>query len=83
MNCKKISELASKSLDEELGFGKRIEFRMHMMMCGLCSKFRKSMVRINHEAKSHAKQVEDGTALLDVKLPEKARERIRKVIKGE
>ncbi|HQS99909.1 MAG: hypothetical protein B7Y26_03615 [Hydrogenophilales bacterium 16-64-46] len=37
--CKETTELASRALDEHLGFGERLAMRMHLMICTNCTRF--------------------------------------------
>jgi hypothetical protein len=79
LNCKQISKLASDSLDQKLSWGNRMQLWMHLGMCGLCSRFRKAIIRINQETQARSHEVETGQRD-DVKLPDPARQRIRKIL---
>lgn len=39
LSCKDISQLASEHIDNEMPFFKRMQFRMHLMMCKNCRRF--------------------------------------------
>ncbi|MEM7456355.1 MAG: zf-HC2 domain-containing protein [Planctomycetota bacterium] len=79
-NCRKISELVSRSLDGDLSFWKRVQIRMHMMMCSLCRKFRRALLRIDGEVRNAAEQ--EFVADENVVLPESRREQIKELIES-
>lgn len=81
LSCKEISKLASDSLDKKLSLGNRLQLWMHLVMCGLCSRFRRAIVRIQNETKECSHEIETGQ-LEDTKLPDDARQRIRKLIES-
>ena len=39
LKCKHVTEQASSYLDGEMGFVKRLQFRIHLMMCVHCRRF--------------------------------------------
>ncbi|MFT7631902.1 MAG: hypothetical protein ACI87E_002943 [Mariniblastus sp.] len=79
MNCKQISKLVSDSIDQKLPLPKRMQLWMHLAMCGLCSRFNRSVKKIDAEVHACVKDMEQGT--LDAnRLPERSREKIRKFI---
>jgi len=39
LSCKEITQLTSDYLDHELGFIKRMQFRMHLFICKNCQRF--------------------------------------------
>jgi len=39
MACREVTELASQHLDGELPLGKRVAFRLHVMMCRHCRRY--------------------------------------------
>ncbi|MCK5888351.1 MAG: hypothetical protein KAG19_00245 [Methylococcales bacterium] len=81
LTCKEISALASKRLDEKLTLPQRIEFFIHTMMCTLCRNYAKDIQTL-HNIVTNTHQA--GKELLPehVKLSDKARERIQKVIEN-
>lgn len=90
LNCRQVAQLVSESLDKKLSFGTRMQLWMHLAMCGICSRFRKAILRIQDETKARAHEIENGQPsddekldvekLDDEKLTDKARERIKQVL---
>lgn len=39
LSCRELSEQADAFLDKEMPFGKRMQVRLHMMMCSGCNRF--------------------------------------------
>lgn len=39
LSCKEITQLTSDYVDKELGFLKRMQFRLHLFMCKNCQRF--------------------------------------------
>ena len=54
LSCKEITELVSKSLDTKVPFMKRMELKMHLMMCRLCNRYAKQ-IRSLHNVIKHNK----------------------------
>ena len=76
LSCKEITQLASDSLEKKkLSFRKRMELKMHLMMCGLCSRFVRSMRKIHSETRACVNDVEAGK-IDNVKISELSRQKI-------
>lgn len=77
LNCKKVSQLISESIDQDLSGLTRIRLWMHFAMCGVCHQLQKTMLQIHEVTKAHAHEIEnsdgDGTECLS----EPARRRIQ------
>jgi hypothetical protein len=81
-SCKQVSHLVSESLDRKLPFWTCMQLWMHLGMCGLCFRFRKTMVRVDNEVRQHADEVENTSTDSDAKLSDEARDRIRAALKN-
>lgn len=77
LNCRKVSQLISESIDRDLSLITRMRLRMHFLMCGVCHQLRKSMLQIHTATQAHARDIEDGCLASDEKLSEPARRRIQ------
>jgi len=74
-SCKDVSELVSQSLDRKLSLRERITVRLHLMMCDMCTNYRRQILFM-HQAVRQLKQRNAPTA----RLPEDAKDRIKKRI---
>jgi hypothetical protein len=81
-NCKQVSQIVSESLDRKLSFWTWVQLRMHLAMCGVCSRFRKNMIRVDREVKRHAFEVETDNDQNSVQLSEATRDRIQRELAG-
>jgi predicted anti-sigma-YlaC factor YlaD len=79
LTCKEASYLASKKLDEKLTWRESLNFRLHIMMCGLCRRYAMEMKKFHHAMQ---KAGESSLSLLpeSVKLSRQSRERIKQAI---
>lgn len=75
-NCKEVSRMISESMDRSLPIHHRMGIRIHLLMCKLCSRYRKQLLILRKAIMLHQKQVE-GIPLPD-SLPWEARERIKR-----
>jgi hypothetical protein len=77
-SCKQVSQIVSESLDRKLPVWTWLQLRMHLAMCGICSRFRKNMIRIDHEVKRHAREDETDIDQDSTRLSEATRNRIQR-----
>lgn len=55
LNCRQVARLVAELLDNKpISWTQRVQLWMHLAMCGLCQRFRRTMLRIDRELKSHA-----------------------------
>lgn len=47
LTCKETARLVSERLDRKLTAWQRINLRMHLMMCGACSAYRRQIETLN------------------------------------
>lgn len=73
--CKDITELISRSMDEELPLKTRIGVRLHLIVCYLCARYKKQ-VNLIHKAVSKLDDSDPSDDLL-TKLPDDAADRIK------
>lgn len=79
MSCREVSELVSRSLDEDLPLLTRVKVRLHLMMCRMCAAFARR-VRILR-AQLHAASADDAAATAS--LPPASKERMKAVLRNE
>lgn len=83
LSCKEVSHLVSESLDRKLSFWQRIQVRLHLLMCGLCSRFRKQTLFLRDAARHYLMAVEADTEdTASPGLSPEARDRIKRSLKA-
>jgi len=78
-NCREVTQMISESLDRNLPFHQRIGIRMHLLMCKLCSRYRRQLLLLRETIRlevAKSEDIESATA-----LPPGARERIKRSIR--
>ena len=83
LNCKEVSKLVSKSLDDKVTLWQRMNMWMHLAMCGVCWGFRKNLVLLQKLSRQYADAVESGETQSELRLPDDARQRIRQKIEAD
>ena len=82
LNCKDMTKLISDSLERKMSFRQRMELWLHIMMCGMCRRFRSNIIELR-------KRVCGSKALLDQAeataspMPPAAKARLEEVIKRQ
>jgi hypothetical protein len=82
-SCKKVTILVSESMDHDLPFRQRLSMRLHLLMCSLCSRFRRQILFLREAARSFADASEKGELLANVQLSPEARARIKHALQHE
>lgn len=79
LNCRKTSQLLSRSLDVPLPFKERLSLRLHLMMCKTCQHFARQL-RFLHKVAANLEPM----VLADdrLKLKDSARERIMRMLRS-
>lgn len=52
MNCQKASELASRQQDQPLSLLKKINLKLHLLMCEHCRNFSKNIEQLSNSMQS-------------------------------
>jgi len=80
LTCKDVSRLVSESLDHKLPLWPRLQVRMHLLMCRLCSRFRQQMVFLKDAARHYWTAGEETDA--SPGLSPEARERLKQALRS-
>lgn len=81
LSCKEVSRLVSESLDRELPWGQRVSLHLHLLLCSLCSRFRRQMLFLQRAARAFG---EADMLSAQVRLSPEARQRIKDLLaRGE
>ena len=83
LSCKEVSRLVSESLDLELPFRQRISLRLHLLMCSLCSRFRRQLLFLRRAARSFGKAGVADKLPVHVRLSPAARARIKHALEHD
>ena len=60
LSCQEVTRLVSESLDNNsLTFWQRMQVRLHLLMCSLCSRFRKQAEFLRQAARRYTSAKED------------------------
>ena len=83
-SCRDMSRLVSESMERKLSFRQRVGVRIHLLMCSLCSRFRRQLLFL----REIAQQLDDQTDRHDephdaLHLSPEARLRIKKALQDE
>ena len=81
LSCKDVSRLVSESLDRKLPFMQRLRVRVHLLLCGVCSRFRKQMLFLKDAAHHHLMAFEETETATNTGLSPEARDRIKRSLK--
>lgn len=80
LSCKDASRLISQSLDRRLTWYERFGLRVHLMICDVCSRFRKQVKLIRAAVQRMTRQIEQDEHLV---LSHAAKTRIADAIKSK
>ena len=81
LRCREISRLVSESMDHDLSFRQRMQMRMHLAMCRLCSGFARQLRLLRRAARENPERLTDTGDDTDSRLSDEARERIKTALK--
>ena len=76
ISCREAADLVSQGLDRRLGLGERLRLRVHLALCRSCARYRVQLRFLRRAMTRLAAR--PGSAEPAARLPEDARERIRR-----
>jgi hypothetical protein len=81
-HCDEAMSWTSKSIDSSLTLKQRFLLRLHISMCGACKKYHAQMGVLHSVMNAIFKSEGTFNQLLDIKLPEETKERMKKEIES-
>ncbi|WP_221763694.1 zf-HC2 domain-containing protein [Methyloradius palustris] len=78
LSCKEASRLISQSLDRQLTVRERLSLRFHLLLCDMCTTFRRQLSLIRVAVRRYKTQIENNES---IRLSEDAKLRISNSIK--
>ncbi len=58
LKCNQVSRMVSTDDDHELGFMKKVEFRLHLMMCTHCQRYVDQIKSLGTVSRQKAQELE-------------------------
>ncbi len=77
LRCREISKLVSESMERDLPLRRRLEVRMHLMMCRLCWGFARQMRLLRRAARQNPQRLGPAEGVPEGRLSDEARQRIK------
>ena len=78
--CEEASRLSSESLDHDLASADRLAWRLHLLICISCRRYRRDILALRRISTRLAEQTDPPVPAMP--LPDDARERIKRALKG-
>ncbi len=79
LTCREATTLISQSIDDRLPVGRRVALRLHLIMCKLCSRYKRQLVFLGSAIRKYAGKIEDGR-LFPAFLTEESRRHLTSLI---
>ena len=79
-SCEEVTRLVSESLDRPLSLRNRIGLRLHLMICVVCSRYRKHLRFIRDAVRGHPERVDGHEETGTLVLSPEAYERIKRAL---
>ncbi len=78
--CRDMTALISRSMDERLGFWERFGYKLHLLYCRACRRYRKQLVTLRAVIRAAASDATESAAAPGATLSPDARKRIQDAI---
>lgn len=82
LNCKDMTKLISDSLERKISVRQRMELWLHIMMCGMCRRFRSNIIELRKRVRG-SKGLLDQADITPAPLPPATKARLEEVIKRQ
>jgi len=80
LSCKEASRLISQSLDRQLTMRERLSLRFHLLLCDMCTTFRRQLGLIRVAVRRYKTHMENNES---IRLSEEARVRISRSLQAD
>lgn len=78
-SCRDMTKLISDSLDKKLSVRNRLGLWFHIMMCGMCRRFRSNIITIRKRVRESKSELDPSDAV-SVPLPPATKARLEDII---
>lgn len=82
LNCKDMTKLISDSLERKISVRQRMELWLHIMMCGMCRRFRSNIIELRKRV-SVSKGLLDQADIASAALPPATKARLEEAVKRQ
>ncbi len=83
LTCKETARLISEGLDRKLSLWQRMNLRLHLMMCGACSAYRRQVETLNRIVRRRFDEsAVEATAPDAPACPDEIKQRLRRYLRG-
>lgn len=82
LNCKDMTKLISDSMERKISVRQRMELWLHIMMCGMCRRFRSNIIELRKRVRG-SKSLLDQADITPAPLPPATKARLEEVIKRQ
>ncbi len=79
--CEEMSALASQELDAELGFWPRVAFKLHLLYCSACRRYRRQIRLLRAGMREVYRRLVDEDPPAEQGMPADVRERIGRALR--
>ena len=82
LNCKDMTKLISDSLERKISVRQRMELWLHIMMCGMCRRFRSNIIELRKRVRG-SKGLLDQADIATAALPPATKARLEEAVKRQ
>ncbi len=82
LNCKDMTKLISDSLERKISLRQRMELWMHIMMCGMCRRFRTNIIALRRRVRG-ARSLLKESEIPNTPLPPATKTRLEEAVKRQ
>lgn len=80
--CKEVTRMASDQMERSLPLRRRIEYKLHLMICSLCMRYVQQLQTMHEIAHQHGVKMETDATRPAAQLSNEARERMKRAMQS-